>query len=204
MLMKRDLYNEIGGFDENCFMYSDDIDLSYMALKKGKSNYYFHETSVIHYKGESTIKDGIYMKRNQKAMNFFFKKHFKISVLFSVFMEMGIVFFSIVKMFKGKPKPKIFPENYCLISNDDIWKEKLENQLKKPIKLYTTLQPFIENRTTEIIFDQNHLDFRTIICTLETNKNKGFTFKIIPKLSQFMIGSNSSFDRGEVIAISDF
>lgn len=30
MVMKRDLYNEIGGFDEDCFMYSDDIDLSYI------------------------------------------------------------------------------------------------------------------------------------------------------------------------------
>ena len=28
MIMKRKLYLEIGGFDENCFMYSDDIDLS--------------------------------------------------------------------------------------------------------------------------------------------------------------------------------
>ena len=74
MVLKRELYNEIGGFDENCFMYSDDIDLSYMALKKGKANYYFHETSVIHYKGESTVKDGIYMKRFREAMNFFYKK----------------------------------------------------------------------------------------------------------------------------------
>jgi GT2 family glycosyltransferase len=87
MLMKRDLYNEVGGFDENCFMYSDDVDLSYMVLKKGKSNYYFHETSVVHYKGESTVKDGTYMKRNQQAMNFFYKKHFRISFLFSVFMK---------------------------------------------------------------------------------------------------------------------
>ena len=35
MVMKRELYTEIGGFDENCFMYSDDIDLSYMVLQKG-------------------------------------------------------------------------------------------------------------------------------------------------------------------------
>jgi len=77
MIMKRDLYNEIGGFDENCFMYSDDIDLSYLALKSGKSNYYFHETSVIHYKGESTVKDGLYMKRFREAMQFFYKKHYK-------------------------------------------------------------------------------------------------------------------------------
>jgi GT2 family glycosyltransferase len=50
MVMKLDLYTKIGGFDEKCFMYSDDIDLSYMALKEGKKNYYFHETTVIHYK----------------------------------------------------------------------------------------------------------------------------------------------------------
>jgi GT2 family glycosyltransferase len=202
MLLKRDLYNQIGGFDEDCFMYSDDIDLSYMALKKGKSNYYFHETSVIHYKGESTVKDGIYMKRNQQAMNFFFKKHFRVSFLFSVFMEIGIVFFSVVKMFRGKPKSKSSPENYILASNDEILKIKLENQLGKTIKIQNYPFSFLKNSSpTEIIFDQNYLDFKTIINTLEANKNKGFTFKIIPKLSDFMIGSNNSFDRGEVVKI---
>ena len=203
MLMKRELYNEIGGFDENCFMYSDDVDLSYMVLKTGKSNFYFHETSVIHYKGESTIKDGTYMKRTQEAMNFFYKKHFKISVLFSFFMEIGIVFFSIFKMFKGKPKPKTFPENYFLVSTDEILREKLENQLKKPIKHHDISQSFIKKTTTEIIFDQNQLDFNTIINALEVNKNKGFTFKILPKSSHFILGSNSSFDRGEVVKIEE-
>ena len=96
MVMKRDLYNENCGFDENCFMYSDDIDLSYRVLKKGKSNYYFDGTSVIHYKGESTVKDGTYMKRFQEAMNFFYKKHFKVSFFLSVFMKIGILFFSFV------------------------------------------------------------------------------------------------------------
>lgn len=204
MLMKRDLYLEIGGFDENCFMYSDDVDLSYMALKKGKSNYYFHETSVIHYKGESTVKDGIYMKRNQQAMNFFFKKHFRVSFFFTVFMKMGIVFFSVVKLFQLKPKPKSNPENYIFVSSDAILKGKFENQLKKPIKLQDISQSFMKNTNTEIVFDQNQLDFKTIINTLEANKNKGFTFKIIPKSSYFMLGSNSSFDRGEVIEISNF
>ena len=31
MMMQRELYLEIGGFDEKSFMYSDDIDLSYMV-----------------------------------------------------------------------------------------------------------------------------------------------------------------------------
>lgn len=201
MLIKRDLYNEIGGFDENCFMYSDDIDLSYMALKKGKSNYYFHETSIIHYKGESTVKDGIYMKRNQQAMNFFFEKHFRVSFFFTVFMKMGIVFFSVVKLFQWKPKPKSNPEKYILVSSDEILREKLEIQLKKPVKIQDSAKSFIENIASEIIFDHNYLDFKTMINAMEANKNKTFTFKIIPKSSHFMLGSNSSFDRGEVIEI---
>ena len=201
MLLKRDLYNEIGGFDENCFMYSDDIDLSYMALKKGKSNYYFHETSVIHYKGESTIKDGIYMKRNQQAMNFFFKKHFRISFFFTVFMKMGIVFFSIVKLFQGKPKPKSNPEKYILVSNDENLREKLENQFRKSVKRHDISPSLSKSIRTEIIFDQNYLKFKSIIQAFEANKNKNITFKILPKSADFLIGSNSSFDRGEVVRI---
>ena len=112
MIMKRELYQEVGGFDENCFMYSDDIDLSYMISLKGKFNYYFNETTVIHYKGESTIKDNTYMKRFQEAMSFFYKKHFKVSVFFSIFMKVGILFFSFLKMFQGKPKQKIKSETY--------------------------------------------------------------------------------------------
>lgn len=201
MLLKRDLYNEIGGFDEDCFMYSDDIDLSYMALKKGKPNYYFHETSVIHYKGESTIKDGIYMKRNQQAMNFFFKKHFRISFFFTVFMKMGIVFFSIVKLFQGKPKPKSNPEKYILVSNDENLREKLENQLGKSVKRQDISPSLSKSLRTEIIFDQNYLKFKSIIQAFEANKNKNITFKILPKSADFLIGSNSSFDRGEVVRI---
>ncbi len=208
MFMKRDFYNEIGGFDENCFMYSDDIDLSYMALKKRKSNYYFHETSVIHYKGESTIKDGSYMKRFQEAMNFFYKKHFRVSFLFAFFMKIGIVFFSLVKMSQGKPKKVVNPADYILVSNAEssgkLLREKLENQLGKIVKQQNITKSFAKKPNTEIIFDQNYLDFKTIIEAFETNKNKGFTFKIIPQSSDYMIGSNSSFDRGEVIKNLDF
>jgi GT2 family glycosyltransferase len=201
MVMKRQLYNEIGGFDENCFMYSDDIDLSYMVLKKGKANFYFHETTVIHYKGESTVKDGTYMKRFQEAMNFFYKKHFQVPFLFSFFMKLGIVFFSLVKTFQGKSKTKSTPDNYILVSNDEILREKLESQFKKPVRLQLQSDSFLENEKAEIIFDQNYIDFKAIIQSFEKNNKSGVSLKIVPKSSNFMIGSTNSFDRGEVIKI---
>jgi GT2 family glycosyltransferase len=114
MLMKRELYNEVGGFDENCFMYSDDIDLSYMVLKTGKSNYYFHETSVIHYKGESTIKDETYMKRFQEAMDFFYRKHFRVSFLLDAFMKTRALIFFFFNKKKKTPKKKIKKKIYFL------------------------------------------------------------------------------------------
>lgn len=204
MVMKRELYQEIGGFDEKCFMYSDDIDLSYMVTQKGFENYYFHETSVIHYKGESTIKDGTYMKRFQEAMDFFYKKHFKISVFFSLFMKIGIVLFSIFKKFQGKPKSKVEPDNYILISENETLRQKLENQFQKPVEISELAKSISQKNNCEIIFDNNYVDFKNIIELLEINKNRSFSFKILPKTSDFLIGSNSSNDRGDIIKIVDF
>jgi GT2 family glycosyltransferase len=210
MVMKRDLYNQVGGFDENCFMYSDDIDLSYMVLKNGKTNYYFAETTVIHYKGESTVKDGTYMKRFQEAMDYFYSKHFKKSAFFSVFMKVGSFFFAFLKKNKTiVTKRKI--DNYILISQNELLKEKLEKLLGKNVKRLSTsfkneLPSLLKgiHSNIEIIFDQNDLTFSTIISAMELYKNEKVTFKIIPNQSNFMIGSNSSNDRGEVVMIEEF
>ncbi len=207
MILKRDLYNEIGGFDENCFMYSDDIDLSYMALKMGKSNYYFHETSVIHYKGESTVKDGLYMKRFREAMQFFYKKHFKSSGLFDFFMKIGTLFFALIKKNQGNLKP-IEVDIYFLISEDENLKNKLAIQWNKKLIWETKLdsnalfsQRNKRKKQTEILLDKGSFSFKAIISFLESHKNQGFTFKIISKNSSFMIGSNSSNEKGIVVKI---
>ncbi|MEM6687464.1 MAG: glycosyltransferase family 2 protein, partial [Bacteroidota bacterium] len=63
MLLKKSVYDTVGGFDEDYFMYGEDIDLSYKIRKAGFQNYYFGKTTVLHYKGESTLKDKTYAKR---------------------------------------------------------------------------------------------------------------------------------------------
>ncbi|MFE3867876.1 glycosyltransferase family 2 protein [Flavobacterium sp. LS2P90] len=208
MFMKRELYLELGGFDEDCFMYSDDIDLSYRVLKVGKSNYYFHETTVVHYKGESTVKDGIYMKRFQDAMQFFYKKHFKASLVFSLIMKAGIVFFSFVKMFQGQPKIRTKPNSFVFYSSNKKLANKLALIFQNKVSFHNlktekmVISSFVKRETeTEIILDNEFISFKECIRFMESAKNKGFTFRILPKKANFLIGSDNSRERGVVVKI---
>ena len=197
MLMKRELYLKVGGFDENCFMYSDDIDLSYLVLKTGKSNYYFHETSVIHYKGESTVRDGTYMKRFREAMQFFYKKHFKKSSFFDVMMLFGTFVFSFLKKTQQKNKPRIIDE-YVVFSN-----ATLDLKLSKKATYLTDLNQFKNQRqkNIEIIFDISAFSFTEIITFMEKNRNHNLSFKNYISSSNYLIGSNNSNDRGQIILL---
>lgn len=208
MVMQRDLYLELEGFDEKCFMYADDIDLSYRVLQQQKSNYYFHETTVLHYKGESTVKDEKYMKRFQEAMNFFYKKHFKKSWFFEFFIQIGICLFSFVKMFQGKTKTNLSPESIIFYSSNKNLSEKLPSILKnKAVFLDLKKEKMVNSslifkgKRVEIILDNQYVSFKKCIKIIETLKDKNITFKIFPKNTSFIIGSNSRNDRGQIIKI---
>ena len=54
-----ELKNKVGLLDETFFMYGEDIDLSYRIKQGGYENYYFADTTIIHYKGESTKKSSV-------------------------------------------------------------------------------------------------------------------------------------------------
>ncbi len=77
MFIKKEVIDKVGGFDETFFMYGEDIDLSYRILKAGYKNYYLANTTIIHYKGESTKKNSVnYVRIFYQAMGIFAKKHF--------------------------------------------------------------------------------------------------------------------------------
>ncbi|UGS24400.1 glycosyltransferase family 2 protein [Flavobacterium channae] len=197
MMMKRDLYLEVGGFDENCFMYSDDIDLSYLVLKTGKKNYYFHETSVIHYKGESTVRDGTYMKRFREAMQFFYKKHFKKSFVFDVMMQVGSFAFSLLKKNQQKNSVREI-DTYFVFT-----KSNLELKLSKKATYLSDFNDFVNQpqKSIEIIFDTTTFSFTEIITFMQSNKSNNLSFKNYLASSEFIIGSNNSNDRGQIILL---
>ena len=77
MLLRKSVIDEIGALDETYFMYGEDIDLSYRIIQAGYQNYYFSESEIIHFKGESTKKGSFnYVKMFYNAMIIFSKKHF--------------------------------------------------------------------------------------------------------------------------------
>ncbi|MCK6640069.1 MAG: glycosyltransferase [Bacteroidia bacterium] len=93
MLMRKAALDKVGLLDEDYFMYGEDIDLSYRIILGGYKNYYFHDTRIIHYKGESTKKSSVnYVFVFYRAMVIFARKHFsqKNAKLFSFLINMAI------------------------------------------------------------------------------------------------------------------
>ncbi len=80
LMSRTALLQELGGFDESYFMYGEDIDLSFQIQQKGYKNCYFAESTIVHYKGESTKKSSInYVKHFYEAMVIFAKKNLPIA-----------------------------------------------------------------------------------------------------------------------------
>jgi len=93
MFLRMETLQNIGLLDEQFFMYGEDIDLSYRIIKSGYKNYYFPETTIIHYKGESTKKGSLnYVRIFYQAMNIFARKHFSNKNLgwFLLFIQIAI------------------------------------------------------------------------------------------------------------------
>lgn len=94
MFIRAEALQKAGLLDETFFMYGEDIDLSYRIEKAGYNNYYFSDTVIIHYKGESTKKGSLnYVKVFYQAMIIFARKHFakKGAGLFSMLINFAIV-----------------------------------------------------------------------------------------------------------------
>ncbi len=95
MLMRKETLDKVGLLDEAFFMYGEDIDLSYRIVLGGYKNYYFPDTRIIHYKGESTKKSSVnYVFVFYNAMIIFAKKHFssKNARIYSFLINLAIYF----------------------------------------------------------------------------------------------------------------
>lgn len=156
MLLRKKVLDKIGLLDETFFMYGEDVDLSYRITQAGFKNIYFPETSIIHYKGESTKKASAnYVFVFYRAMIIFSQKHYSntsanllnsfinaaiyvragIAMLQRFFSKYWLVMADTILMFVGLFLLKDYWEEHVKIKTEPGFKEY-------PIELVTIHFPY--------------------------------------------------------------
>lgn len=213
MLMKRTNYQALGGLDEQFFMYGEDIDLSYRFIKSGFQNYYAGKTPIVHFKGESTLKDKKYFNRFAGAMRLFYRKHFGGNLILNLLYALGSLVLSGLKVFgrisefkstagfqtiffvgknshKAKLAQRIFPKSRVVFLDE---KELTESPDDLNISRISNL----------IVFDIETVAFKMIIRTMIALKDSRRKFAFLPKSSTFILKSEASSGTGEVLILPE-
>lgn len=203
MLLKRDVYNKVGGFDEDYFMYGEDVDLSYKLTNGGYKNYYYGAATIIHYKGESTIKDINYLKNFYGAMKIFYKKHYKISKLvyysMNVFFK-GIMNYQLLRRNDSDKQP-LSGKNFIYLGSDFESYEKVKSHLQAETSEFCSTPPVKIEEYDLIILDTTSISFSEIIKIHENLRLFKIRKRIRPENTNFLIGSDSSRRRGDILGL---
>lgn len=178
MLMRRETYKKVKGFDTRYFMYGEDIDLSYTLILNGYVNYYFGKISVIHYKGESTRKDKKYLKIFFGAMELFIKKYYRKNLmeylLYLLGLKLRYAYANSIGRFKDED---VKPDKNIELSN--LHKIKSESE--------------IDFNCNQILLEGNVFSHQQMIEMISKNHFEGREFYIKPKNTDVVIGDSIIF-----------
>ena len=75
MVINKIIFNKVGGFDENIFLYGEEVELCYRIKKAGFKVLYFPETKVIHIGQASTKGNIAAITGEYKAISYFYRKY---------------------------------------------------------------------------------------------------------------------------------
>ncbi len=189
MFLKKDLYEKAGGFDERYFMFGEDIDFSYTILLQGKTNYYYPEAKILHFKGESTIKDKTYIRHFFNASMQFQKKFFHI---FAFNEALSRLFFKIWLSFRIKKSKKMKGYNYktaFYFGEAEHVRFVQEAGYPKIIHLEDIDLLIPGNRT--LIIDMSSIKFSEILPIMEKLSQKNISFRFYFPSNKLLLGSDS-------------
>jgi GT2 family glycosyltransferase/lipopolysaccharide/colanic/teichoic acid biosynthesis glycosyltransferase len=111
MFIPSHVFDKTGFFDEDYFMYGEDLDLCFQIRKMGYKIFYYPEVTTIHFKGESTRKTHLsYVNNFYGAMSIFVKKNLSgFSRLLSPLLQAGIYVRSVASYTKRLLRFIFFP-----------------------------------------------------------------------------------------------
>ncbi len=76
-MMRRSVFEEVGGFDEGYFLYLEDMDLCLQVHRKGYRNIYFPKAEIVHlFGGSSDPLKGNFKAIMRSSIEHYFKKNY--------------------------------------------------------------------------------------------------------------------------------
>ncbi len=73
-MIRKTVFEKLGGFDENIFMYTEDLELCYRAKEAGYSSYFFPTNGILH-KDQGSSNRTFAIVNIYKNLLYFYKKH---------------------------------------------------------------------------------------------------------------------------------
>ena len=207
MFMRKRLYDQLGGFDENFFMYGEDIDISYRSLKLGYSNYYLSQAKVIHFKGESTPKNKTYEKRFFNAMFYYYDKNTSYKWLWYPIFIAGSYFLSKYKRVVSARRDRTLPSKvhqWVLVSKHPMLFNNLQMNMFPGIVQCQNLLEVIQivpQKLMGIVFDMRTAHWDDVINFMQVHQSR-YVYKFISEDHKRIIGSRDVLSRGAGAMIS--
>ena len=203
MMVDKKVLDEVGSFDEDYFMYAEDIDLSYRIQNAKYKNFYFADTAIIHFKGESVVKESPeYIRNFYGTMILFIKKHYK-GIAASLYILLLKVFIGIKTAFASTAKPtneirttgKVF-----VFADEATYKSK-----QGPLQKYFEQKERIETisgaaKGNAVIFCEPSISFTEMVAAMQQHKNQ-YSFFIHADNTNSIVGSADKNQPGVAIEL---
>ena len=210
MMIPKKVLDITGGFDEQFFMYAEDIDLSYRIQKSGYHNYYLGNITIVHFKGESTKKGSFnYVQAFYNAMLLFVKKWYRGGSAWFLRqgLQIGITTRGLLSVAalpfvkKKTTKPVVFEEIFLLGNTEDTARAKKIVERSYPKTNITEhrnlsgLSPFFKYKM--VVFCTGNLSYKNSIGLML--QMRASSYKWFGKSTNSIVGSDSKNSSGEVL-----
>ncbi len=207
--------DQTGGFDEAFFMYGEDIDLSYRIRQAGYRNYYLADTTILHFKGESTQKQSPGTIRHfYGAMEIFARKHYsgRKAAVISAFVRLAIRLKTVSQKKRPDKQALLPPDNSLpgtLIAGDPASREEavriLKRQDQDAYSFLTAgagddlLQAHALQPVQQIVFCEGLLSFAAIIAWMQALP-ASMRFRVHAGGSSSIAGSDRKTTKGTAVS----